>query len=88
MDDDDLFANRLSNRYVVSNFDEPEEGEKAGEAEVMIELSPVAVQLFYQNRASLYVPLHFFYCLALQEVGFRVLKDNGYLMVFYPYVGY
>ena len=86
LDDEDLFANRLSNRYVMA-FPDEMTAPTGGESEVpMVELSPVALQLFYQNRASLYVPLHLFYCLALQEVGFRVLRDNDYLSVIHTQI--
>ncbi|VDM31550.1 unnamed protein product [Hydatigera taeniaeformis] len=85
IEEEDLFLDRQSNR-VFSHFDEvagvevklgTEEDGK--ESEVTFDFSPVAVQFFYRHNGSLFVPLHLFYCLALQETGFRVLRDNGYL---------
>lgn len=89
VEEEDLFLDRQSNRLLFSYFDEAagsevalrteEEGKES--EDVTFDLSPVAVQLFYRNSGSLFVPLHLFYCLALQETGFRVLRDNGYLTV-------
>ncbi|VDK37735.1 unnamed protein product [Taenia asiatica] len=87
VEEEDLFLDRQSNRLLFGQFDEvagPKVGlgteEEGTESEdVTFDLSPVAIQLFYRNGGSLFVPLHLFYCLSLQETGFRVLRDNGYL---------
>ncbi|KAL5103379.1 hypothetical protein TcWFU_004901 [Taenia crassiceps] len=87
VEEEDLFLDRQSNRLLFGHFDEvagmelglgtEEEGKKSDD--VTFDLSPVAIQLFYRKGGSLFVPPHLFYCLALQETGFRVLRDNGYL---------
>ncbi|CUT99596.1 rapamycin insensitive companion of mTOR [Echinococcus multilocularis] len=85
--EEDFFLDHQSNRLFFSHLDEVAgaevglgtEEEERRSKEVTFDLSPVAVQLFYRNNGSLFVPLHLFYCLALQETGFRVLRDNGYL---------
>ncbi|VUZ43209.1 unnamed protein product [Hymenolepis diminuta] len=76
-EEDNLFLNRQSNRLFFSHLGDG--GDNGLQEDEIVELSPVAIQLFYQNRASLYVPLHLFYCLSMQEAGFCILRDNGYL---------
>ncbi|VDD80030.1 unnamed protein product [Mesocestoides corti] len=72
-DDDEHFLNRQSNRFFTPFSADSEEGR-----DVVVELSPVAKQFFFETSHT-FVPIHLFSCLASHEAGFRVLLEHGHL---------